>query len=180
MTAPTLSSPPMSMYVNHPQVNVYGSCSNPLRYICCYLSLPRHHACHLRYVVHPHSLHNMSRLWPSHAAYLCCVKYGCVILYVTHNASRKNPLCARSCGQLTSSTSLQASFLLSLNIRKLKRVLLCAQLWLVDYFYLIAGILFFVSGLLYVMKEISIWVVPGDSLLLSLHDLCSGVVMVDE
>ncbi|KAK9902002.1 hypothetical protein WJX75_000875 [Coccomyxa subellipsoidea] len=34
-------------------------------------------------------------------------------------------------------------------------------LWIVDYFYLIAGILFFLSGVAYVMYEISIWLIPG-------------------
>ena len=35
------------------------------------------------------------------------------------------------------------------------------QLWLVDYFYLIAGILFAQAGALYCMHEISPWLIPG-------------------
>ncbi|EIE18497.1 hypothetical protein COCSUDRAFT_60164 [Coccomyxa subellipsoidea C-169] len=34
-------------------------------------------------------------------------------------------------------------------------------LWLVDYFYLIAGVLFALSGIAYVMYEISMWLIPG-------------------
>ena len=35
------------------------------------------------------------------------------------------------------------------------------QLWLVDYFYLIAGILFALAGAFYCMHEISPWLIPG-------------------
>lgn len=38
------------------------------------------------------------------------------------------------------------------------------QLWLVDYFYLIAGILFLLAGTCYCMHESSIYLVPGESL----------------
>ena len=39
----------------------------------------------------------------------------------------------------------------------------CAlQLWLIDYFYLIAGILFLLAGAFYCMHEISPWLLPGD------------------
>ena len=37
------------------------------------------------------------------------------------------------------------------------------QLWLVDYFYLIAGILFLLAGACYCMHESSIYLVPGES-----------------
>lgn len=37
------------------------------------------------------------------------------------------------------------------------------QLWLVDYFYLIAGILFALAGAFYCMHEISPWLIPGAS-----------------
>ncbi len=36
------------------------------------------------------------------------------------------------------------------------------QLWLIDYFYLIAGILFLLAGAFYCMHEISPWLLPGD------------------
>jgi hypothetical protein len=39
--------------------------------------------------------------------------------------------------------------------------LLHLQLWLIDYFYIIAGWLFALAGLLYTMAEISIYVIPG-------------------
>lgn len=35
------------------------------------------------------------------------------------------------------------------------------QLWSIDYMYLIAGILFFLSGVFYVCHEISPWLIPG-------------------
>ena len=35
------------------------------------------------------------------------------------------------------------------------------QLWLIDYFYLIAGILFALAGAFYCMHEISPWLIPG-------------------
>ena len=41
---------------------------------------------------------------------------------------------------------------------------ICAlQSWLVDYFYLIAGILFLLAGSFYCMHESSIYLVPGES-----------------
>lgn len=36
-----------------------------------------------------------------------------------------------------------------------------SQLWLIDYFYLIAGVLFFLSGVAYCMWDISMWLLPG-------------------
>lgn len=56
----------------------------------------------------------------------------------------------------------------------LTRLCACAQLWIVDYFYLIAGILFFLSGVAYVMYEISIWLIPGARLSPALT--CNNVI----
>lgn len=36
------------------------------------------------------------------------------------------------------------------------------QLWLIDYFYIIAGFLFLLAGALYEMAEISIYLIPGE------------------
>ena len=43
----------------------------------------------------------------------------------------------------------------------LKCSTLMVQLWLIDYFYIIAGFLFLIAGALYEMAEISIWLIPG-------------------
>lgn len=47
------------------------------------------------------------------------------------------------------------------------------QLWLIDYFYIIAGFLFLLAGALYEMAEISIWLIPGEQA----HGACCPSVL---
>ena len=47
--------------------------------------------------------------------------------------------------------------------RKTETHVFAMQLWLIDYFYLIAGILFLLAGAFYCMHEVSPWLLPGKS-----------------
>lgn len=46
--------------------------------------------------------------------------------------------------------------------RKTEMHVSAMQLWLIDYFYLIAGILFLLAGAFYCMHEVSPWLYPGE------------------
>ncbi len=102
----------------------------------------------------------------------------CSMHRIIHKIKERSPLCIRQsmCKQcwtcrIAFCTCVAGQFVVY-GVGKSWRVTTFAlQLWLVDYFYLIAGILFLLAGAFYCMHESSIYLVPGES---SMSDTPSG------